>query len=426
MILDAQGKPYPAQPPKSKAASLPVQNAWQDQAIVGAEITPDAVQNALTSATIGDGCDLARLAHAVERRDSDIRGVLHTRKLAVANRPWSVLPASDEGADLDVAEAATQMLRRLPLEMILYHALDGLHIGWSGQWVSWDTSEKQSTITAVQRMPGAYWTYRNPATIGPKLRVPRLITMAAPTDGIEPHRASIFLHEPTTMSAHPTEGGMCWTVFLLYLLRSYGLRDFSTFMAKFGIPWVMVHHPGGTDEKVIEENIRKISQGAYGSVLSIPEGWTAELLRITQRNAQSFVDFLDWLVHRYEYLVLGQSAATEAISGQLGGDTLHEHVREDIRQFDGAQLSATVTQDLLTPWVRYEYGPETMIPRFWLHTDLPGPGTDFLEQLLQLSEAGLRIGTNWVHDWFRVPRAGEDEEVLQGGNNESIPRVTTD
>ena len=413
MILQLDGTPFPDRPPQHKSAAVPRRDDWQDQVLVGEDITPETIQNALVSATYGDGLYLAQLAHAVERRDADLRGVLHTRRLAVTNRPWSVLPASDDARDVDIAAEATTMLGTLGMPVVLYDALDALHVGWSGQWLSWDTSEHQTRIQMVTPIPAWAWTYRPPDFSGTRLRVPRMLTREESTHGVEPHRASLFLHEPRTMSAHPTEGGLCWPVFLLYLLRSYGLRDFSSFMSKFGIPWIMTTHPGGTDIKVIEEHVRKIAQGAYGSVLSIPEGWTAELLKMNVRNAQAFVQFLDWMVHRYAYLILGQSASIEATPGRLGNDDLHAHVREDIRQFDGGQLSTSVSRNLLWPWARYEYGPETPLPMFWLHTDLPQADETWQRVLHGLAADGVPIGIDWVREWYHIPPPQEGEAILQ-------------
>ena len=102
---------FPKKPEERVIASVGIRDRLGDMPVGG--LTPSRLAAALRAADEGYLFEQALLFEAFEERDPHIQSCLGTRKNAVARLQWQMQPASDDAADVRLAEQVTEMLGRI-------------------------------------------------------------------------------------------------------------------------------------------------------------------------------------------------------------------------------------------------------------------------------------------------------------------------
>ena len=402
--------------PPTEPHPVSVGDTWWAERRIETDITPSLARQAMSAAEYGDVGHFAVIARSIERRDAQLLHVLLTRKLAVVNRPWEIIPGSEEQADLDIAEQMTEQLNMLSWRRLLFDLLDGLYQGFAAHWLTWDVSEGQAGIVSTQWTPQEAWTYQHEdwSEGTPLPARPRYRTRTANIYGEDVHPYQVVLHQPVLTSGLPQMAGLKWATTLLHILASYGLKDWATFVARFGLPWIMVRHPDGLEKSRVEGVLKSMQVSQGSTVLGIPQTWLVDALDLKNAPAGRdaiFQSYLDWIGKRYAQLYLGQTASSEGTPGRLGNEDLQEHVREDIRSFDGALLDETIQRDIIIPWMAYN-APDRPLPTYRTVVDQPGNLQEMSTVVHSLVQDGLPIGQEWAYERFGIPPVDPEESVL--------------
>ena len=213
--------------------------------------------------------DFFELAEEIEERDGHYRGVLQQRRLRAAGAPVDVVPASDEAADLKLAdEVREQESCRAPAGTdMLLDLLDAIGKGVSCQEIVWGRQGSRWAPAAYHRIDPRWLVFSYSDGETPLLLRETPGTSPGGGAGIasdpraggwdshaDPLAAGKFVyHRHRSKSGLPSRGGLAYLAATMWLLKSTAIRDWWAYAEVFGIPVrarqvrAECHRPGHSD-----------------------------------------------------------------------------------------------------------------------------------------------------------------------------------
>jgi len=412
MILDARGNPIKPDKPKlsediALAHTTSVRNPRPSS--VASTITPHRLAGLLRSVVDGNNPqDYMTLAEEIEERDLHYASVLRTRKLAVAALPPTVEAASEDAADVKLAEAVRQLMESDQIPELFFDLLDGLGKGMGVCQILWDTN----------RTP---WTPIDYKWVDPRYLRPdadtlseiMLISDDAPQGKpLEPYK--FIVHLPRTKSGSIWRNGLTRLCAVMYMLKSFTIRDWWAFAEVFGIPVrIGKYGPNATPEQIatLKNAIATIASDA-GAV--IPNSMLIELVETAKGNGGNtlFESMARWCDEQTSKATLGQTMTTDNGSSRSQAD-VHNEVRLDIAKWDARQLEATINEFLVKPFIILNWGVQKAYPRVCIRVPEPEDLKLLVESITPLIDRGMKVRSSELRDKFGLAEPDKDEELMQ-------------
>jgi phage gp29-like protein len=389
---------------------------WQYSVASG--LTPARLSSLLLQANAGYAVEYLTLAEEMEERSPHYAAVLNTRKRAVLGLPRSVEAASDRRRDVNLAETVETYLVKTPaFGQLLAGLLDALGKGYAAVEVRWDTQQSPWTPRhGKTRLERAY-TWRDPryfryADNGRDLQLaPEGFGLGA-VQPLPPYR--FIVHEPAIKMGVPLRAGLARLAAVAYLCSHYVLEDWTAFAEVFGMPLRLGRYSSAASPEDIE--VLKTAVTGLGSDAAAV---LHESMRIEFQNAATGAggaDLYERLADRLDKLiskaVLGRSDAADATSGQLGGQECATEVRRDILESDAEELSNTLNEQLVRPFVDLNYGPQAAYPMIRLYVPDQEDLAGLADMLAKLVPLGLKVEQSVIRDKWGLPDPAEDAELL--------------
>lgn len=411
-ILDSRGNPIkPDKPQLSEDIALAhttsVRNPRPNS--VASTITPMRLAGLLRSVVDGNNPqDYMTLAEEIEERDPHYASVLRTRKLAVAALPPSVEAASDDAADVRLADEVRKLMESDQIPELFFDLLDGLGKGMGVCQILWNT-----TVTP--------WVPQDYKWVDPRyLRMDTdtlseilLISDDAPHGKpLQPYK--FITHLPRSKSGNVWRNGLTRQCAVLYMLKSFTVRDWWAFAEVFGIPIrVGKYGPNATPEQIatLKNAIATIASDA-GAI--IPDSMMVELVETAKGDGGDtlFESMVRWCNEEISKLVLGQTMTTENGSSMAQAN-VHNEVRLDIAKWDARQLESTINEYLVKPFIILNWGVQKAYPRVCIRVPEPEDLKLLVDSLMPLVDRGMRVSESELRDKFGLADPKADEAVLQ-------------
>ena len=306
----------------------------------------------------------ALLFAEIRRRDLRIGGVCQTRKLSVGNKEWELGYGKDIAGDEKILEHYKYAYEKIGITNLITDITEAQIQGVSTFEINWDivpgaimpvkVKYIQNYLLCYDDISDKYKYLNMSALDMNKLRSIAWKTMDARIDltGIVTE-----LDEMKSLEVHSLDGnenngfmnGCIDSLIWAYFFKSYGVKDWATFIEKFATPPVVGKVPAlisDTDLEMFKEAIRN-----YGNnfKLVIPE--ETEISFPTDANKgssaamlESYVDYWDT---RIAERVLGQSLTTQGSDkghGSMALGQVHEHVAEDLQLADMKLVTETMNK----------------------------------------------------------------------------------
>jgi phage gp29-like protein len=302
------------------------------------------------------------------RRDPAIFGDLSTRVRALTARsgiPFGLEPSY--GVDDRRADSIADRVEALWYEMAPEHVLeaimvDSVLLGVAVGRIEWRTSGTE-WVPYLRHLPAHGLRYSSTD------RAWRYVTGDGKDLLISPADGSWFLHSP-----HGERSWMWGAVRALgipWLMRTYAYRDWARYGEKHGMPVLAIHEPFFANDDVEGSGGTSSSGGAgavYGqfrrlgseAVLRLPQGatkdeggWSAEWLEPTAATYDSFAKFLVELRSAVRCVILGYDSEQGSKGGD--GELAAQRVKVDYLSADCEPLSTSIREQILKPFVAYNY-----------------------------------------------------------------------
>ena len=396
--------------PDTGAKAAPEVGGVRDvfQQSIANRLDPKRLGFILSAVRQGDSFQYLLMAEELEERNLHYRSVLQTRKLAVQQLPWQIVPASDEARDLEIAEMVRELLNADQIDGLRGHLLDGLAKGWGVAEIDW----KQDASAWVPRQ---YW--HRPAQFFTCARETqqelRIRTDSAPLYGEEMPAFKFVCHTPRLKVGSLPRSGLAYAVAAYHVLRNFAIKDWAAFAEVFGMPIrTGTYNAGATEaeKKALLSALRKLSTDSVaifrdGMKMAI-EGWGPV------SNGEFFEGMADWFNAEISKLVLGQTMTTEDGSS-LAQAKVHADVRTDIRNADAIALDRTIDRDLIRPLVDFNVGPQEQYPRIVTDTAEAEDGAALAAALAPFMDRGLEVSAAEIYERLRLRQPDGPEDTIR-------------
>ncbi|EKO3919744.1 DUF935 domain-containing protein [Vibrio metschnikovii] len=410
-IVDVNGQPLKADKTLlsediAKAYTTSVRNPRP--ASVASTLNPLRLAGLLRSVVDGNNPqDYMTLAEEMEERDLHYAAQLRTRKLAVAAIEPTVEPASDEQVDLDMADRVRDIMAEDQIPELFFDLLDGLGKGLAVVQVLWDTKQTP-------------WKPQDYKWVDPRyLRADQdtledilLISDSAPSgEPLEPYK--FMVHTPRSKSGIVWRNGLARLVAVMYMLKSFTVRDWWAFAEVFGIPVRVGKYGPNASTEDISTLVNAIGRIASDAGAVIPESMKLELIETAKGNGGNtlFENMARWCDEQTSKAVLGQTMTADNGSSQSQAN-VHNEVRMDIAKWDARQLEACVNEYLVKPYVILNWGVQERYPKVRIRVPEPEDLKMLVDSLKPMIESGMRVSASEVREKFGLREPTDDEDVL--------------
>ena len=383
---------------------------------IASNLTPNRLANVLRNALNGEAEDYFILAEEFEERDTHYRSVISTRKLAVASLPQTVEASSDEQKDIEIADAVRQLLRHPQFEECAFDLLDGIGKGIGLVEILWNT-------TSVPWQPFEYkWV--DPRFIRfdrDSLSELRLATDESPSEGHPLAHNKYLVHTPRMKSGHFLRAGIARVVAVMYMLKSYTVRDWWAFAEVFGMPIRIGKYHSNASPDDIKTLVDAIATIASDAGAAIPESMQIEMIETAKGSGGEtlFENMAQWADRQISKAVLGQTMTTDDGSSQSQA-TVHNDVRKDIIRWDARQLANTFNEYLVRPFVDMNFGPQASYPRIEIKLDEAEDVKAWVDAITPLIDRGMKVQASDVRDKIGLSDPIKESELLHPINNPTL------
>lgn len=382
-----------------------VRSAWS--ASVSSGLKPDRVARILRDAASqgGDTSDYLTLLEEIEERDAHYRSQLMTRKLAIRGLEPQIEATAEAGPPVVVADELRAVVKTPRFRRMMFDLLDGVAKGYSVVEMMWDTGRPKW-------LPSK-WEWRDPrwflydATSGRELRL-----KDGSADGEELPPGKYIIHEPKLKSGLPIRGGLGRTVVWLFLLKSFTLQDWMTFLDAYGIPIRIGKWGQGASDADKRTLLRAVSRMVADAAVTIPQSMIIETLDAklaTGTDAhERATDFVNAEISK---LVVGQTMTAED-GASLAQAEVHDRVRLDIAEADADDLADTIQIGFVEPYCGLNHGLQPdECPRFTIPVPKPKDMTARIGVIKTFVEMGGKVSMAEVRDEIALADPGEDDTL---------------
>jgi len=434
-ILGPDGQPMTKEDLTREIASVSVsgiRRRYQDA--IAAGLNPDRLKSVLRAANDGNAHAQLTLAEEMEERDPHYAAVLGVRKRAVLGLERLVESASDDSADVQLADAVRDYLVNTPVfGRLLASLLDAIGKGYSAVEVRWDTTQTPwAPRNGRTRLETAY-TWRDPRfftydrATGRELR---LLDDTAPVEGLPLPPYRFVIHEPAIKMGLPIRGGLARLAATACMVSMLNLSDWLSLAEIFGLPMRLGRYPDRyamSNSKEATDAINELKNAVFdlgtdaGAVL--PESLKIEFQSAVAGvgGADLFSGLADYLQKLISKAVLGRSDAADATPGKLGGETASSEVRRDILESDAEELQATINGQLVRPFIDLNFGQQARYPAFKLLVPNQEDLTVLVTMLEKMVPLGMEVEQSVIRDKWGLPDPAKGAKLL--GVKTDIPPV---
>lgn len=341
------------------------------------------VKAALRDLEFGILQEAAQLVDAMGR-DDRVSGTLLTRVEALPSLPFTMAVAEDATAKAkEVADEASESFEKMcPNEELLKLQHWGVMLGLGLGQLVWERSEGRWTPTLKVWHPRSCWY---------NLDAEKLFVYSREgQQEVTPGDGQWVVYAPYGIK----RGWMYGKVRSLYvpwLVRQWGWRDWARKSEVHGIPIRKAHTPVSASEADKERFLREVARLGSESVIRLPKGATeaeqfdVSLLEAAAEGHLLFKDLLQMASDSIAICMLGQNLTTDVKGGAYAAAQVHENIRTDILRGDARSLGLCLKKQVFTPWARFNHGDESLAP-------LPSWSTDPPEDKSKLGDAMTKIG----------------------------------
>ena len=411
IIYDHRGNPVRSQDLTKDLAGprlTGIRTVWDTTVASG--LTPARLAAILVGAAAGDAHDYLTLAEEMEEKDLHYRCEMGKRKLAVASLPVVVEAATDEDADVQLADEVREMVKGPGFRGLLKDLLDAIGKGYSVVEIMWRRGAKWQPAGFEWR-DQRFFTFDRESR-----RTVRLLDEENLSEGVALAPCKFIVHLPHLKTGIPLRGGMARAAAWAWMCKNYTVKDWMAFAEVFGMPIRIGKYPAGTKDADKDILLAAVTSIGTDAAAIMPEAMKIEFVEAGQSAASGgadlFLRLADYLDDQVSRGILGQTATTKGTPGKLGGDEAQSEVRDDIRDDDAAQLAETINRDLVRPFIDLNFGPQEHYPELLLRAVEKDDLTVLTTALEKLVPLGLRVEQSVVRDKLGLPDPEEGADCL--------------
>jgi len=311
-------------------------------------INADIIHNAISSAEQGRTRELFALYRDSLLSSGHLQSEFAKRKLAVLNEPFRIMPADKtDDEDSATSDSLTMLLDNCDQELFRanVHLLDSsLYPVSVVEKVFYVRDDGMVSLRRLVPVPHTLLDYQSGDMM--------ILDGSAPEDrtrAVRPDPDRYIIHRGNLMTHSDCWGGPMRSLLFWWLLASCDRTWWSTFLEKYGTPFMVGRYDSGDDAS------RSLLEQAFSwcvrvGGLVVSRDTEIELKQASASDSgDAFEKFHAACDREISKIVIGQTLSSDAQSTGLGSGVAgaHEAVRADIRRFDAIALATTIRDQLL-------------------------------------------------------------------------------
>lgn len=397
-------------PDKRPLAAAPLTNAFRDYVADG--LTPQRLAGILKEADAGDLRRQAELFDQIEEKDAHIIGETSKRKNVVIDADFELTPATEDSRDVKISEEVELMLSEITdWADVLISMQDSVGKGFSSFDLKWDVSEGQAWVQEFEFLEQKRFLFADEK--GVLSKVPRLITDDA-TMGIEIPPWKVMMHRYGGKSGHPVNSGIYRICAWWYLFKNYAVKDWVIFCEVYGMPLRLGKYDAGAspeDKEALAIAVQALGSDAAGIISK-----ATEIEFVTGNKGSVSGDLYENLARfgnkEMSKAILGATLTADSDGkGSYALGNVHNDVRIDLINADCRAIAATVRTQLIRPYVGFNYGWDTPVPKYtgrFRKEDLAAYA-DTIEKFADRMD----IPVSHIRKKYHIPEPQKGEETLR-------------
>ena len=377
-------------------------------------LTPRGIKNMLLEAETGDLASQAALFEKMEEKDGELDAHVRTRKSGVSSLKWEILPAGESPDAGKAAAFCRRAVAAIPnMKQTVFDLMDAVPKGLSVLEIQWETAARQWGPARLMWRPQRWFRFADDGET--------LLLSDTSGRGTELNPLNFIVHSAKARSGFSARAGLLRSCVRAFIVRHLSWKDWMAFAEVYGMPPRLGRLREGvawdSDEaRQLWDAVRALGMDAAAVVR---EGNQIEVMDTrAMGEGEIFQRILERAGREMTLAILGQTLTS---SGEQGGSyalgTVHNMVRRDLVESDAHALEETLTDQLLSPIVRLNLGPQAPVPRWHFVIEQSHDLIELAGTIKTLAEAGLHIPAKWVYQRFGIPEPAADEQVL--GNTPS-------
>lgn len=388
--------------------------------------TPEQLARLLKNADQGDTEQQFEVFEEVDR-DPVVMRVYFKRRLAVVSKELQVLPAQ---ANDPRAEQAADLVKGVlfgddtypgikRFNAGLYDLTDAIGKAFAVAQVVWELDNGKWLPKRLERWPQREFRLGKPweQYAQEEDRV-RLITDGEPVDGqpLDTYPAGQWItHTHKHFSQPLARAALFRTVTWYWLFKKFGIRDWSIFLERYGIPPRMGKYGPGTDTAERNALWEALINLGKDHACIYPDNATIELLEVKRSGGQSdpHGQMLEYCDQQINIAISGNTMSTT--QGDRGARSAKEAYQADESQqteYDCELLAETLRHQLAAPIVQLNLGMDWPVPRLAFLFEEEEDLGQRAERDERLHGMGYPIPLSYVEETYGIPAAQEGEPVL--------------
>jgi phage gp29-like protein len=383
---------------------------------IGGGLTPLQVSEIIREADLGRMARLVDLANEARQKDCHLQSVLGTRENALCGLPWqATVPDGARRKDKKAAEWLSESLQNAQnFRRAIAHTTGGVYYGYANTESLFEMDAGR--ITPVNFEPISPRRFCFDQKSG-RLHWWDASGSGAPYPGIDLQKeypGHFLQFQPRINGDVPCREGLVRVLMWAALFRNWDLRDWLSLGELAWKPWRTGKYKKEASRED-KDNLLAILQGMSASGVAIYPDSTELEVNWPKNTASgsTHAELFATIGAEMSKAVLGQTLTTE--QGDRGSQSLgkvHDNVRRDILEADATAVAEVIRRDLIVPLMRWNFGPDVLIPDFKFITEDAVDLVAFSTGVKTLRDAGLPIQTSWVRDQAGIPEPLEGEELL--------------
>lgn len=364
-------------------------------------------------------------------RDAHAYADLQKRKLAVIARPWDITPASDDAADVEVAEMVRELLTRIQFDRVCVDLLDATLKGFSVGEVMWQVYESKehgrlvapADVIARDQRRFTFGKKRDLETLQHPLR---LLTPERMLEGEAMPGRKFIVHRFGAKDGSPYGLGLGNRLFWPVFFKKQGIGFWLTFCDKFGNPTTIGKYPRGALKPEQDKLLAALRRIASDVGIIVPEGTEIELLEAARSGSTDTHEKLcRYMDEQSSKVILGGTMTSTSQAAGLGSGQaqVQDGVRKEIAMADADLLSDTLNSSLVRWLVEYNR-PGARLPKVWRNFEEQEDLNKRAERDEKISRLGFKpteeyITTTYGLGWEKAPA----HAPVLPGSRDSDPRA---
>ena len=409
-----------------------VAERWINQVTRG--LTPEALDDYLTSAISGDTLNQSALFEEMEEKWPELRLALYKHKLKAARRNPRIVPP-DHPQNPALAKEKADFANYVFAGMCHWHRtafnlLDAVGKGLSAAEINWQLGDvvgrdRRARRPAVLIADISWVNYRHLSWWWdkPELQLfPDLRNRGRHID--VPDRKFVIFHH-LSKSGHPARAAMLRPLAWYFLIYLYAMKDWSTLAETFGVD--VAHAFCNKDATQEQRNAILLHLSRLAARAGVfDEGTVINLQRASGGSAFPQEAIVKYCSEKALEALLGSTLATQA--GQHGARSLglvQQDETEELIDWTCLLFAGTMTATALRWLMDFNFAEDGDNPVMELPSANRRDITALANVVNILANLGLRIPESWAHAQFDIPQPKELAETDGTLNADQLERILT-